>query len=76
MSPNDIPWLLCGMFCMVPLFVGLTGFFIPYLFAKRTPTLNAYKLMKGSRKHFYFEYSLESKEDRKAAKRSEREETK
>jgi len=72
MSPQDIPFLICGTFFLIPLLAGLTGFVVPFLFAKRLPTLRARRWIEKSRKHLEIELSLETRETVKAMKKKDK----
>lgn len=69
MNPQDIPYIICGSICLLPLLAGLTGFLVPFLFAKRLPYLLIRRWREKSRKHFSMELSLESRESLKAMRR-------
>ena len=72
MNPQDIPFLLCGTLCLLPFAAGLTGWFIPFLFAKRLPFLQIKKWMEKGHKHIQMELSLETRETVKAMKKPEK----
>jgi hypothetical protein len=74
MEPQDIPLIICGSLCLVPFLVGLTGFFIPFIFAKRLPVLKASRWLQKSRKVTQLELSLESRESVREMRKAKKEE--
>ena len=67
MNPQDIPFMLCGALCLIPILAGLSGFFIPFMLARRLPILHIERSRKQGRSITDLELSLESKEDRRQA---------
>lgn len=74
MEPQDIPLIICGSFCLVPFLVGLSGFFIPFFFAKRLPVIHMRKYLKNTRKHTDLEISLETRQSVRELRKAKREE--
>lgn len=68
LQPQDIPLMICGVLCLIPLLVGMTGFFIPFMLAKRLPFIQISKRFKDGRKITEAEISLISRGEIKARK--------
>lgn len=75
MSPNTIPWLLCGASCLLPLLVGTGSFFAWCLFTNRIPSRDVSNWMDDEgRKHVRTEWVMLSREERKFRNQPEEEE--
>jgi len=72
MDPQDIPFLICGLFCLIPFAVGFLGFLIPVLFARRLPYLQTRSWKEKSRKHISLELSLETRQSLKEMRRKDK----
>ena len=75
MDPQDIPFLVCGTFCLIPLLCGVTGFVVPFLFAKRLPVLQVRRWIEKYRKHIALELSLETRQSLREMKQKDKAES-
>jgi len=64
--------MICGTFCLIPMVAGFFGWLIPYMFAKRLPTLRLTRQMIKGRKVLCFELSLETRETVRAMRRKDK----
>lgn len=63
MTPDSIPFVICGIFCIGPILAGLIGFYVPRILAKRLPSLSTIRFNKQGRKYTVTELSLLTKEE-------------
>lgn len=63
MQPESIPFILCGVFCLLPILAGLLGYFIPRILANRLPILSTSRFIKQGRKYIVNELSFLTKDE-------------
>jgi hypothetical protein len=72
MTPQTIPWLLCGALCIMPLLIGTLAFFAWSQFTNRIPTRDVSEFTdEDGRKHVVTEWAMLTRQERKAAKEPE-----
>ena len=75
MTPETIPWLLCGAVCLLPLLVGVTAFFALVTITNRNPSMDVsnWKDEEG-RKHIHAELVMLTREEKKFRNQPEEDE--
>jgi hypothetical protein len=74
MSPQMIPWLLCGALCLLPLCVGSGSFWILSFITNRHFTLErSVHIDENKIKHSHFELTWLTREERKSRGKVEEE---
>ncbi|MBE3117659.1 MAG: hypothetical protein IMZ50_02745 [Candidatus Atribacteria bacterium] len=75
MSPETIPWLLCGAFCLVPLLIG-TGAFVGWCqITNRVPSRDVSAWVdEDEKKHVRTEWTWLTREEKKFRGQKEEEE--
>lgn len=75
MSPQTIPWLLCGAFCIVPLLIGTGSFFAWCMITDRNPVREISNWIdEDGRKHTSTEWMMLTRDDKKSRNQKEEEE--
>lgn len=75
MSPQAIPWLLCGALCLLPLCVGSGSFFILGVITNRHFTLErSVHMDEDGIKHIHTELTWLTREELKSRRRKVEEE--
>ena len=65
MSPELIPWLLCGAFCVLPFLVGTGAYYGLRVFSNRSPVREITRYEENGRSVVRTEWSMASREDKK-----------
>jgi len=66
MSPELIPWLLCGGFCVLPFLVGTGAYYGLRVFSNRSPVREITRYEENGRSVVRTEWSMASREDKNA----------
>ena len=66
MSPELIPWLLCGAFCVLPFLVGTGAYYGLRVFSNRSPVREITRYEENGRTVVRTEWSMASREDKNA----------
>lgn len=75
MSPETIPWLLCGAICILPLLIGIGSYFAMIQITSRFPLREVSTWTdKNKRKHTQTEWSWQTREDKKFRDKEDKEE--
>jgi hypothetical protein len=75
MSPEAIPWLLCGAVCIGPALIGIGSYFLMIQITNRIPTREVTTFIDvDGRKHFHTEWTWLTREERKFRNKPEEKE--
>ena len=74
MKPEYIPWLLCGVICILPLLAGIGGYYMMILLTGLSPIRDVTRYIKDDRRGVITEWSVITKEEKKHRNRKEEEE--
>jgi len=68
MSPEAIPWILCGSLCLLPALIGSGVFYSLSLFLNRYPTRDTTTYLDDDgRKHVVTEWAMLTREEKRLA---------
>jgi hypothetical protein len=64
MSPETIPWILCGSVCLLPILIGSITFFLWVQLTNRIPTRDVSSWVDTeNRRHLTTEWSMLTREE-------------
>jgi hypothetical protein len=74
MKPDAIPFLLCGVFCIIPILIGISAFMTAHILARRVPHLDIFPIKsEDGRVGKRLEWSLIQKEHKRKVQEQEEE---
>jgi hypothetical protein len=74
MSPETIPWILCGALCLVPVLIGSVTFFLWTQLTNRLPSRDVSVTVDADgRKHTITDWSMLAREEKKIRREEEKE---
>ena len=73
MSPEAIPFLLCGLFCVLPFLVGTGAYYAWRIFSSRNPVREITRYEENGRSVIRTEWSMATREDKQVRAQVEEE---